>query len=89
MPADQIPCRCGWPGTGPHRCHSRWRDGDDVRCPNEGKPRRLLFASPPGSVALSGMQMKFAAQSYETVGCDACWTEFLAQVHTEDIDAAA
>lgn len=58
-------CRCGWDGNGEHLCH---------RC--HKKPGAIRFLT--HLTCLSGAQMKLGAR--DTHACDACWTEFLAEV---------
>jgi hypothetical protein len=60
-----IPCRCGYTGTGPHRCHAGRPDpltGEDGSrwCERDGVER---FVAAP--VALAGMQAKLGAM----LGC--------------------
>lgn len=49
------PCRCGYDGTGAHRCHAGRSLGPDRQCPEEG--REFLV---PTNGALAGAQLKFS-----------------------------
>ncbi len=70
------PCRCGYDGTGTHRCHVGRPDphgtGEDGSrwCPRAAVER---FATTPG--ALSGMQLKFSVTTLSY--CPEHLTEFL------------
>lgn len=70
------PCRCGYDGNGPHRCHAGRPDpygtGEDGSrwCPREGKERFVASRHP---YALAGMQMKASGNIH--CYCDECWKE--------------
>jgi hypothetical protein len=60
------PCRCGFDGTGRHRCHAGRDPGyPGGQCENEARPRLVAIPS-----SLAGMQLKtgVALACY----CDAC-----------------
>lgn len=69
----ESPCRCGYDGTGAHRCHAgrdpRYPNG---QCPNEAEPGRFV-ASRVGTYSLAGHQMKVSGDWYHY--CGACWAE--------------
>lgn len=60
---EQAKCRCGWNGTGEHRCH---------RCGE--RPGMQRFYLPTMRFSLAGVQLKFSMA--ETWGCDPCWVTF-------------
>jgi hypothetical protein len=69
MFSSDSPCRCGFDGTGIHRCHA----GRDPRypggqCEREAKPR---FIATPGSLAGMQAKMSMALACY----CDECHAE--------------
>jgi hypothetical protein len=61
-----TPCRCGFEGTGTHRCHAG--RGTDEQCPREAKPKFVLIPS-----SLAGMQLK--AGAVMACYCEECHAE--------------
>lgn len=72
---EKNPCRCGFDGTGTHRCHAGRPDpnrtGEDGSrwCPNPGVEKFI----PSERAALSGTQMKFSCTT--ACYCEQHWKE--------------
>jgi len=62
-----LPCHCGWNGTGEHPCH---------RC--HRRPGQERFYVPTMRFSLAGAQIKVSAR--QTIACVECWTEFQKQL---------
>lgn len=65
----KSPCRCGFDGTGAHRCHAG--RGTSSHCPNAAEPGRFVESRIPYS--LPGTQLKMVGDFYHY--CAACWAE--------------
>jgi hypothetical protein len=65
-----TPCRCGYDGTGRHRCHAGRNPLDPQgQCTADANPRMLSTRS-----SLAGMQLKTGALL--ACYCDPCFEEF-------------
>jgi hypothetical protein len=62
-----TPCRCGYNGTGTHRCHVG--RGTPRQCPNDGVEQLVAYPT-----ALAGVTMKLGAA--DGCYCVQHWAEF-------------